>query len=165
MDSPIPTLSCVFRSLVVLCAAASPAASQDWLDTLNAGLRSDYSQARHNALKQVDTSDPKGLKVLWKVLDRRQTDPLRIDWYVREGAVEAIAEAKSPEALEEIDELFEGKATSSRRRPSSTPSSRPFVRILSIALQRARGSAKTRTADASARAITCARSADSSTSR
>jgi len=80
--------------------------AEEWLRVLKQGVQSDYSKARHDSLKQVDTDTVKGLKALWGLLDRKQKDPLLLDWYVREGASEALSRAKSQEAFEEIERLL-----------------------------------------------------------
>ena len=49
--------------------APSAATGQAWLRILQKGVTSDYSQQRHDALKQVKTSSKKGLRVLWNVLE------------------------------------------------------------------------------------------------
>jgi hypothetical protein len=77
---------------------------EEWEVVLQQALVSEHSQTRQDGLKQVDTSTVKGLRALWKVLSMR--DPHRIDWYVRQGAHEAIANAKGEEAEKEIDRVL-----------------------------------------------------------
>ncbi len=95
------TLPCL-----LLCLLGS-ASAQSWQEILSQALQSDYSQTRHNGLRGIDTSTAKGLKVLWKVLENQ--DPDRVDWYVREGAYEALLQADSEEALKEIEKVLTGK--------------------------------------------------------
>lgn len=101
-------------TLLYLVALTSPVlAAEDWEVGLQQGLVSEYSQTRHDAIRQIDTKTVKGLKALWKVLALR--DPQKYDWYVRLGAWEALANATSEEAEKEIDRVLgvgEGKKTS-----------------------------------------------------
>lgn len=81
-----------------------------WVQVLQENIGSEYSETRHNALKQVDASTVKGLKAIWSFLDRiAPKDPLKYDWYVREGAYEALMSALgSPEAEAEIADVLDG---------------------------------------------------------
>lgn len=96
-------------SLVLAAVTARAGAEEEWLQALSKGLASEYSQDRHNALKQVNVSTARNLKVLWKVLDRIRKDSLIFDWYVRQGAVEALSNVKEEGAKEEIGRLLKSK--------------------------------------------------------
>src|SRR5262245_12041530 len=82
--------------------------AEEWEAILQQGINSEYSQTRHDALKQVDTKTVKGLKALWSVLGI--TNPDVVDWYVREGAYEALTEAEGGEAEAEIHRLLTSKS-------------------------------------------------------
>ncbi len=92
--------------LAFLCLT-SDLPSQEWAGILQRSLESEYSHTRHNGLKQVDTTTAKGLRAIWSVL--ADTNPDKVDWYVREGAYEAIMRAEGTEAMEEIEKLLAGK--------------------------------------------------------
>src|SRR5688572_22835996 len=79
-------------------------AAEEWEPILDQALKAEHSQTRQDGLKQVDASSPKGLKAIWAVLAIR--DPHRVDWYVREGAYEALSEAKGAEAEKEIERVL-----------------------------------------------------------
>lgn len=82
-------------------------AAERWQLVLKETVNSPYSETRHNALKQIDSSSESGLKAIWSVLDKLSPkDPLKYDWYVREGAYDALAKAKGEEAIEEIERLL-----------------------------------------------------------
>src|SRR2546422_193365 len=74
--------------------------AEDWETVLQRAMASEYSQTRQNALKQVDSKSVKGLKALWNAL--AITNPDQHDWFVREGAFEALSEARGEEAEKEI---------------------------------------------------------------
>ncbi len=93
-----PTLPLAFFLLSYLPAA------EEWESVLQANINSEYSETRHNAVKQVDTKCAKGLKALWNVL--AITNPDQVDWYVREGAYEALTNAEGEEAMNEILRLL-----------------------------------------------------------
>ncbi len=95
----LPVLSVLFAF-----GPAHAVLADQWEAVLQQGLESEYSQTRHDALKQVDTKTVKGLRALWKVLALR--DPMKIDWYVRKGAQAAIAKAEGPDANKEIDRVL-----------------------------------------------------------
>ena len=62
----------VFYSFLVILACGSLTSAvraQEWLEILKTSLKSEYSQQRHDGLKQVDASTVKGLRALWKVLE------------------------------------------------------------------------------------------------
>ncbi|MBN1442708.1 MAG: alpha/beta hydrolase, partial [Planctomycetes bacterium] len=102
-------LSLSLAILVLSWIPGGPArAADEWLPILRIGLKSDYSQQRHDAVKQIDTTTVKGLRALWQVLESK-SDPLRIDWYVREGAYEALLAAEGEEAEAEILSVLKGK--------------------------------------------------------
>lgn len=83
-------------------ASLAPAA-EEWEPVLQLALQSPRSQTRHEGLKQVDASSARGLKALWAALSI--TDPNRVDWFVREGAYEALIGAEGEEADAEIERL------------------------------------------------------------
>ena len=91
-------------ALVALGFLAPSLAAEEWEQVLAASLGAEHSQTRQDGVKQVDTSSVKGLKALWKVLAIR--DPSKVDWYVREGAAEALANASGEDADKEIDRLI-----------------------------------------------------------
>lgn len=78
--------------------------AQEWRDVLSLSLRAEHSQTRHDGLVQIDTTTAKGLKALWQVLKIR--DPNVVDWFVREGAYEALLKAEGEEAEREIDRVL-----------------------------------------------------------
>jgi pimeloyl-ACP methyl ester carboxylesterase len=88
--------------LVLLGAAVrqTAAAPEEWEAVLDRALKAEHSQTRQDGVKQIDTKSVKGLKALWAVLAIR--DPSKVDWYVREGAYEALANATGEEAEKEI---------------------------------------------------------------
>jgi pimeloyl-ACP methyl ester carboxylesterase len=90
--------------VVALGFLAPSLAAEEWEQVLAASLGAEHSQTRQDGVKQVDTSSVKGLKALWKVLAIR--DPSKVDWYVREGAAEALANASGEDADKEIDRLI-----------------------------------------------------------
>ena len=97
-------------TLVVGFAGTTADGAEEWLQVLTEGIRSEYSQTRQDALKQVDVSTAKGLKALWSVLGSHgRTDPLTCDWYVREGAQEALSKVETEEAKEETARLMGSK--------------------------------------------------------
>lgn len=79
-------------------------AAEEWETILEQALQSERSQTRHEGLKQVDTTKAKGLKAIWNVLASPQ--PYLVDWYVREGAYEALLGAEGPEAEKEIERVL-----------------------------------------------------------
>src|SRR4030095_618972 len=79
-------------------------AAEEWETVLQANIGSEDSETRRNAVRQVDTKSAKGLKALWNVL--AITNPDQVDWYVREGAYEALAGAEGEEAMNEILRLL-----------------------------------------------------------
>ncbi len=81
-------------------------AAEEWEPILQQALGAEHSQTRQDGLKQIDASTVKGLRALWKVLAIR--DPNKVDWYVREGAYEALMNAKGDEAEKEIDRVLKG---------------------------------------------------------
>lgn len=91
--------------------ALGAGAAEEWEGILAQALQSKYSKTRHNGVKGIDCSSERGLKVLWKVL--AETNPKdtykQVDWFVREGAYEALVAANSPEAEAEIKTVLEGK--------------------------------------------------------
>jgi pimeloyl-ACP methyl ester carboxylesterase len=97
------------RRLILLALLALPTVllAQEWKAVLQKSLESEYSQTRYNGLKQVDTDTVEGLKTLWGVL--ADPNPDKLDWYVRQGAYEALMRAKSDEALAEIERLLAEK--------------------------------------------------------
>jgi pimeloyl-ACP methyl ester carboxylesterase len=86
------------------------AAAEEWEPILEQALKEEHSQTRQDGLKQVDASTVKGLKAIWAVLAIR--DPNKVDWYVREGAYEALSEAKGAEAEKEIERIIKDSRTS-----------------------------------------------------
>lgn len=96
-----------------MCGAfsvTSAVLAERWLKILERGIESDYSQQRHDALKQVDTRTAKGVRALSSVLETQgRDDPLRFDWFVREGAYEALSKVRGKEARKEILDILEGK--------------------------------------------------------
>ncbi|MFP6737438.1 MAG: hypothetical protein VCD34_01735, partial [Planctomycetota bacterium] len=78
-------------------------AAEEWEIVLKTNIGSEYSKTRYDSLKQVDTSTSRGLKAIWNVLDRlAPRDPLRYDWYVKQGAYEALMAAEGESAQKEI---------------------------------------------------------------
>ncbi len=86
----------------ILARASSGA--EEWETVLQQALLSERSQTRHEGLKQVDTTKAKGLKAIWNVLASPQ--PFFVDWYVREGAYEALMRAEGEEAEKEIERVL-----------------------------------------------------------
>ena len=80
------------------------AAAEEWEPVLDQALKAEHSQTRQDGVKQVDASTVKGLKALWAVLAIR--DPNKVDWFVREGAYEALSEAKGADAEKEMERVL-----------------------------------------------------------
>jgi pimeloyl-ACP methyl ester carboxylesterase len=99
------TLSLAVLALFALAPALAGAA-EEWEVILQQALKSEYSTTRHNGLKQVDGKSARGLKALWKVL--AISSPDQVDWFVREGAFEALVAANGPEAEAEIQRVLQG---------------------------------------------------------
>ena len=72
--------------LCSLCLASGPAsaAPEEWEQILEHSMKSAYSQSRRKAVEQVDTSTPKGLKALWRLLADTNPDLLRDPAVVQE---------------------------------------------------------------------------------
>ena len=101
--------SLTWMSLVVFSLTPSPAA-EEWESILNLGLLRKHSQTRHDALKQVDTTSVKGLRAIWNVLDTiAPKKPDYFDWYVRQGAFEALSRAQGEDVEKEILRLLKAK--------------------------------------------------------
>jgi len=84
-------------------------AAEEWEIVLKTNIGSEYSKTRYDSLKQVDTSTSRGLKAIWNVLDRlAPRDPLRYDWYVKQGAYEALMAAEGEDADKEILKILKG---------------------------------------------------------
>jgi pimeloyl-ACP methyl ester carboxylesterase len=96
----------ILAAALMIQALPSLAAAADWESVLQQTLGSESSQTRRDGVRQVDATTVKGLRALWKVLAIR--DPNKVDWYVREGAYEALLEAKGEEADKEIDRVLKG---------------------------------------------------------
>jgi pimeloyl-ACP methyl ester carboxylesterase len=99
-------VSLLLPASVCTLVLAEVVAAAEWEAVLDRALASDSSQTRHDGLKQVDTSQVKGLHALWKVLAIR--DPNKVDWFVREGAYEALLGAEGEEADKEINRVLKG---------------------------------------------------------
>ncbi len=95
-----------------ICASAvALQGAEEWEVVLRANIGSEYSKTRHDALVQVDTNSKAGLRAIWSVLDKiAPKDPLRYDWYVRQGAYEALSKAEGEEAEAEIDKVLAHKS-------------------------------------------------------
>ncbi len=98
--------SLALLALPLVSARSRTSAAEEWEAILLESINSPYSETRHAGLKQVDANSVDGLKALWKVLESRDAD--RFDWYVREGADEALSEITSEEAREEVERLLAG---------------------------------------------------------
>ena len=95
-------------SLFVLCISTIRAA-EEWEIVLRTNITSEYSKTRRDSLKQVDTSTTKGLKAIWNVLEKiAPRDPLRYDWFVKQGAYEALMAAEGDYAQKEIMRILKG---------------------------------------------------------
>ena len=95
-------------SLSALCLSTVRAA-EEWEIVLRTNITSEYSKTRHDSLKQVDTSTTKGLKAIWNVLEKiAPRDPLRYDWFVKQGAYEALMAAEGDYAQKEIMRVLKG---------------------------------------------------------
>jgi pimeloyl-ACP methyl ester carboxylesterase len=93
-------------SCLVSGLAGGARAAEEWEDVLQVSLAAEHSQTRHDGLVQVDTRSAKGLKAVWNVLS--STDPHRVDWFVRQGAYEALAQAEGGETEKEIERVLKG---------------------------------------------------------
>ena len=94
--------------LIVLFHPSLPAA-EEWEIVLKTNITSEYSETRRNSLKQIDTSSSKGLRAIWNVLDKMAPrDPLRYDWYVKQGAYDALMAAEGEDAEKEILKVLKG---------------------------------------------------------
>ncbi|MEC8895320.1 MAG: hypothetical protein VX675_03265, partial [Planctomycetota bacterium] len=110
MNSALKKFSNLFFCLllIVLFHPSLPAA-EEWEIVLKTNITSEYSKTRYDSLKQVDTSSAKGLKAIWNVLDKlAPRDPLRYDWYVKQGAYEALMAAEGEDAEKEIFKVLKG---------------------------------------------------------
>ena len=106
LNKPAVALFCLASS--VLSLSSLPAA-EEWEIVLRANITSEYSKTRHDSLKQVDTSTPKGLKAIWNVLEKlAPRDPLRYDWFVKQGAYEALMAAEGEDSQKEILRVLKG---------------------------------------------------------
>jgi pimeloyl-ACP methyl ester carboxylesterase len=97
IPGPAAALSIVLLALVHPRGAG---AAEEWEAVLDRALKAEHSQTRQDGVKQIEASSVKGLKALWAVLAIR--DPNKVDWYVREGAYEALSNATGEEAEKEI---------------------------------------------------------------
>ena len=98
-----------FCLLLTLVFHPSLPAAEEWEIVLKTNITSEYSKTRYDSLKQVDTSSAKGLKAIWNVLDKlAPRDPLRYDWYVKQGAYEALMAAEGEDAEKEIFKVLKG---------------------------------------------------------
>jgi pimeloyl-ACP methyl ester carboxylesterase len=104
MKSRLPKCSLCFALLSL--APAGSRAAEDWEEGLQFALAAEHSQTRYDGLSKIDCSTVKGLRALWKVLLNH--DPDKFDWYVRQGAQEALLAAKGKEAEEEIERVLKG---------------------------------------------------------
>lgn len=91
-------------SSVILWTIVSAPAADGWKQILQQSLDAEHSQTRQDGIKQIEVNSVEGLKTLWQALALR--DPNKVDWYVREGAHEALLGATSTEAQKEIDRLL-----------------------------------------------------------
>ena len=89
---------------VAIGISQSARADDEWKQILQQSLGAEHSQTRQDGLKQVDTKSAEGLRALWQALSIR--DANKVDWYVREGAHEALLAATGEEAEKEIDRLL-----------------------------------------------------------
>ena len=95
-------------ALFALCISTIRAA-EEWEIVLRTNITSEYSKTRRDSLKQVDTSTTKGLKAIWNVLEKiAPRDPLRYDWFVKQGAYEALMAAEGDYAQKEIMRILKG---------------------------------------------------------
>ena len=102
------TISFFCLPLSALCISTVRAA-EEWEIVLRTNITSEYSKTRHDSLKQVDTSTTKGLKAIWNVLEKiAPRDPLRYDWFVKQGAYEALMAAEGDYAQKEIMRVLKG---------------------------------------------------------
>ncbi|HVR75682.1 MAG TPA: hypothetical protein VMT52_15210, partial [Planctomycetota bacterium] len=92
--------------ILLLLAALPLQPAEEWEAILQQSLASEHSQTRQDGLKQVDASTLKGLRALWQILAIR--DAGKVDWFVREGAYEALLNAEGEEASKEIDRVLKG---------------------------------------------------------
>ena len=93
-------------------ASSLPAEDNEWKLVLQESIGSDYSKTRQDSLKQVDTNSKSGLRAIWNVLDKiAPRDPLKYDWFVREGAYDALSRAEGEEAIAEIERVLESKGS------------------------------------------------------
>ena len=98
-----------FCLLLTVVFHPSLPAAEEWEIVLKTNITSEYSKTRYDSLKQVDTSSAKGLKAIWNVLDKlAPRDPLRYDWYVKQGAYEALMAAEGEDAEKEILKVLKG---------------------------------------------------------
>jgi len=99
-------------ALLVSMSATSRSvrAAEEWEVIFQQNIASEYSETRQDALKQIDTTSVKGLRTIWNFLDKiAPKDPLRYDWFVREGAYEALLNATGDECMAEIERVLDGK--------------------------------------------------------
>ena len=94
-----------FHAVLLAASLGGPlTAAEEWEAILDQALKAEHSQTRQDGVRQVDASTVKGLKAIWSVLAIR--DPNRVDWFVREGAYEALSEAKGAEAEKEMERVL-----------------------------------------------------------
>ncbi len=98
-----------FCLLLIVVLHPSLPAAEEWEIVLKTNITSEYSETRRNSLKQIDTSSSKGLRAIWNVLDKiAPRDPLRYDWYVKQGAYDALMAAEGEDAEKEILKVLKG---------------------------------------------------------
>jgi len=104
-----PTRLAIHAVLLAASLGGPLTAAEEWETVLDQALKAEHSQTRQDGVRQVDTSTVKGLKAIWAVLAIR--DPNKVDWYVRQGAYDALSEAKGPEAEKEIERVIKESRT------------------------------------------------------
>ena len=109
--NPVLKKFTVLSFCFLLCSlwSSSIPAAEEWEIVLKTNITSEYSKTRYDSLKQVDTSSAKGLRAIWNVLEKiAPRDPLRYDWFVKQGAYEALMAAEGEDAEKEILKVLKG---------------------------------------------------------
>ena len=104
------SLSLFALVVTTLVGSTSLRSAEEWQVVFNQNIGSEFSKMRQDALRQIDAAGARGLKTIFAFLDKvAPRDPLKYDWFVREGAYEALLKATDDEAYEEIEKILKSK--------------------------------------------------------
>lgn len=102
---------------LALCAAIGAGATVavaggGWKEKLQAGIDSDDSRVRCDAVRSVEPDDKGGIPALFSVLAMKE--PNRVDARIRTIAIDRLAAAKDPKSVEAIAKMLNSKDTLQR---------------------------------------------------